>query len=339
MKINTNLVSIAICSRNRRKHLTELLHSLKTMTTNYRFEIVVVEETDNPCQVEGVKYVPHDVKNYGIAYARNLALANSNGEIIVFIDDDCSIHDDWLDNLLMAFFKNSVIGVQGGVTVPAFTNAIGWAETILGFPGGGVRRVLEAKGKNQKSREISTLNCAFRRRVFDKIGGFDEKLRYGGEDYLFAKEACRHGDCLFVPTAMVSHRARGNFVEIWSWFVRRGQAEINVVQSRKYEKANYKAIIRGSLGIKLLLCVLAIVLTSDFITYLLGLAILFYVIVIYKRYYNIWKSSMAPVATLVILPAIKTTMALASDWGRLKSLISRQFVNISKRTQVHAKRN
>ena len=87
MKNNTNLVSIAVCSRNRRKSLANLVHSLKTMKTKYRFEIVVVEETDNPWQVDGVKYIPHKVKNYGIAYARNLALANSNGEIIVFIDD------------------------------------------------------------------------------------------------------------------------------------------------------------------------------------------------------------------------------------------------------------
>jgi len=194
MKNNTNLVSIAICSRNRRKPLANLVHSLKTMKTKYRFEIVVIEETDNAWQVDGVQYIPHGMKNYGIAYARNLALANSNGEIIVFIDDDCSIHANWLNNLLEPFVDNSVAGVQGGVSVPESTNAIGWAESILGFPGGGFKRVLEARGKNQKSREISTLNCAYRRSVFDIIGGFNEKLSYGGEDYLLAKQAFRLGD-------------------------------------------------------------------------------------------------------------------------------------------------
>jgi len=321
MKNNSNLVSIAICSRNRRKHLVNLIHSLKTMTTNYRFEIVVVEETDNPWQVDGVQYIPHGVKNYGIAHARNLALSNASGEIIVFIDDDCSIHDNWLNSLLEPFADDSVTGVQGGVTVPVSTNAIGWAESILGFPGGGFRRVLEARGKKQKSREISTLNCAYRRRVFDIIGGFDEKLIYGGEDYLFAKQACRHGDCLFVPTAMVSHETRSNFLKIWSWFVRRGCADIQVIQTDQFKNVNLWLVLKSSLAVKLMFIIMISIIFSDLIFILIAIGLSGYICLQYVRYFKPWKKTHASPAAILIIPIVKLIMDIAMDTGRLKVLL------------------
>ena len=321
MKYDTILITIAICSQNRRKHLANLVCSLKTMTTNYPFEIVVVEETDNPQQVDGAHYIPHGINNYGIAYARNLALANTNGEIIVFIDDDCSIHENWLDNLLEPFTDDSVNGVQGGVTVSASTNAIGWAESILGFPGGGIKRVFEARGCNVKSREISTLNCAYRKRVFDEIGGFDEKLKYGGEDYLFAKQACRHGDCLYVPTAMVSHETRGKFLKIWSWFVRRGCADIQVCQTDQPKNRYLWSILRRSFAVKLGILLMIGIIFSDLLIILIGIGFLGYTCLQYVRYFLPWKRSQASLAAILIVPLVKLIMDVAMDTGRLKMLL------------------
>lgn len=314
-------ISLMICSKNRRRQLEELISRLKGMDTQYNYEIVVVEETGFPAPLEDVKYVPHPVANRGIPFARNLALSHAKGEIIVFIDDDCMISENWLNKLIEPFEDNSILGVQGGVTPPKKTNSIGWAESILGFPGGGIKRIIEAMGNSRATKEISTLNCAYRKSIIDKIGGFDEKLKFGGEDYIFAKQVSTYGKCLFVPSATVNHESRGNLRKIWSWFVRRGQAEITVIQSRKYKKANYKSIVRGSLGIKFALMVLCGILISDFITYLFGITVLFYGIVIYTRYYKIWEKGHVAFAAFMILPLVKSTMDLAKDWGRLKALI------------------
>jgi glycosyltransferase involved in cell wall biosynthesis len=291
------------------------------MTTNFRYEIVVVEETDNPWQTDGIKYIPHKVKNFGIAYARNLALSNAKGEIIVFIDDDCIIHDNWLDNLLEPLADNSVMGVQGGVTVPAFSNAIGWAESILGFPGGGIKRILEARGEKQKSREISTLNCAYRRRVFDVIGGFNEKLRYGGEDYLLAKHASGLGNCFFVPTAMVSHEARSNFFKIWLWFVRRGCADIQVIQTNQLANANLWSVLKRSLAVKLFSLVVLCFIFPGLMFLLIVVSLSGYLGLQYVRYFMVWKKSHASVAVILIIPIVKMIMDLAMDTGRIKRLV------------------
>ena len=116
------------------------------MTVLHSCEIIVVEETDEPSSLPGIIYVPHPVKNKGIAYARNLALSKASGDLIVFIDDDCTPEDGWIDKLIDPFVDKSTIGVQGGVSIPANASAIGWAETLLGFPDGGIKRIIEADG-------------------------------------------------------------------------------------------------------------------------------------------------------------------------------------------------
>lgn len=314
-------VSILICSRNRRDDLEKIVHQLRNMAARHPFDLVVVEETDEPRALRGVRYYPHPVKNLGFAYARNLSISHATGEIMVFIDDDCLIHDGWLDNLLRPFEDDSVVGVQGGVVVPDGTNAVGWAESILGFPGGGVKRIIEAGGSVRNTIEISTLNCAYRRSVIESIGGFSDRLKWGGEDYILAKKAARHGKCCFVPSAAVCHRARESFRGIWKWFIRRGRAEIGVVRSREHPPANRRSVLKSSFLTKLAaICCLGVIIPSGWI--LTPLFLLFYCLLQYCRNFRVWKKTPAPFRSFLILPFVKLAMDIAMDTGRIKELLS-----------------
>lgn len=313
-------VSILICSRDRRADLEKIVQDLKAMDTIHPFDIVVVEETDAPRPIAGVRYIAHAVKNLGFAHARNLSIAQATGDILVFVDDDCQIGQGWLDNLLHPFADATVVGAQGGVVVPEGTNAIGWAESLLGFPGGGVRRVVDSGGSVQETMEVSTLNSAYRRDVVQAVGGFSHRLRWGSEDYLLAKKACQHGRCIFVPDALVAHRARGSFSGIWDWFVRRGRAEIGVVRSREYAAAGWASVRRSSLLLKLLLLsVLGLFFPMGWL-YVLLLFLPFYSLLQYYRIWPVWRRSAAPFLALVMVPFVKLTMDLAADVGRLKGI-------------------
>ena len=314
-------ISILIVSRDRRNELEHLVRDLHRMETSYSFEIIVVEETDHPRPIDGVKYVPHPVANFGIPYARNLALAHASHEILVFLDDDCILHEGWLDNLLEPFQDKSILGVQGGVTVPESTNAIGWTESVLGVPGGGIARVLRAKGDNEATIQISTLNCAYRKWIVDQVGGFERSLKITGEDYILAKQVCKHGRCLFVPKAMVSHHARGGLIKIWHWFIRRGRAEIDVIRSGKQEMTTIWTVMRSSLMIKLLFLLVFCAMFPPLIVYIFLGAFLAYTFLQYMRCYAIWRKSGAPFMTLALLPVTKFTMDVAMDFGRLRGLL------------------
>ena len=322
----SELVSILICSRDRREDMEELVHSILNMDTIYRFEIVVVEETNTPVKINNTNYISHPVLNRGIPFARNLALSHAKGELVVFIDDDCLIHDHWLDMLLEPFQDSYVVGVQGGVTIPVDTNSIGWIESLLGFPGGGLKRVIESMGKWQETREISTLNCAYRRWVIDKVGGFEKQLKLTGEDYILAKKACEYGRCLFVPDALVSHKARGSFSKIWRWFVRRGRAEVDVIRTGTQEDFDFGTVLKGSLLAKL--CILILIGFLFFFSsgrlipfLLIAIAIPVFMVIQYFRYYKHWRMSAAPFTALLLLPAVKIWMGASVDWGRIRGFL------------------
>jgi len=316
----SDLVSVLICSRDRRKDLETLVCRIKKIDTSYSFEIVVVEETNDPITIEGTRYTPHPVANRGFPYARNLALENASGEIIIFVDDDCHIQAGWLDNLLEPFRDDSVVGVQGGVTVPSGTNAIGWAESLLGFPGGGISRVVLAKGEIKETREISTLNCAYRKWVLDKVGGFDERLKFGGEDYLLAKKACNLDKCVFAPNASVSHAARGNLSKILLWFYRRGRAEVGVLRTGKQKDTTPWTMFKGSVTVKLLLLLTCIVILDWPIAFIV-LIFAAYMSFQYYRYFRPWRLSGALFMALITLPLVKVAMDVGMDLGRFRGII------------------
>lgn len=313
-------VSILVCSRGRRSTLEKLVLSLRKMDTSYRTEVVVVEETDNPSPLNGVRYISHPIANRGFPYARNLAVANASGNIIVFLDDDCVISDGWLNHLLSPLTDSSVVGAQGGVTVPSSSGPIGWAESIIGFPGGGIRRVNQAKGEIRETLEISTLNCAYRKWIFDKVGGFDERLLHGGEDFLFAKKACEHGRCVFVPNAMVFHHPRGSLAKIFFWFYRRGRAEFSLARTGWERKAFISYWLRSSLLLKiLLLLILGSLVSANLL--LFCAVFMFYCVATFLKYFKDCRRCAAPFSAFIILPLAKLVMDLAIDCGRFRSLI------------------
>ncbi|CAB5137943.1 hypothetical protein D3OALGA1CA_3668 [Olavius algarvensis associated proteobacterium Delta 3] len=320
-KEHNGAVSVLVCSKGRRTSLENLVTSIRKIHHRAIPEIVVVEETAHPKPIDGTRYIAHPIANLGIPFARNLALANATGQIIVFVDDDCILADSWLDALIEPILEDkTVVGTQGGVTVPETSNAIGWAESLLGFPGGGITRVLQANGQHRRTKEVSTLNCAYRRLVLEKTGGFNERLKVGGEDYLLAKQACEHGTCVFIPDALVYHEPRGGFGKIWTWFIRRGRAEIDLRKTGKVKDMPWWPFIRGWFLFK----ILAVVLASVFLPYgTIFAAVMLFVLypgIQYARYFRWWHESPAPLSALIVLPAVKMVMDVAMDVGRIRGV-------------------
>lgn len=299
--------------------LDALLVDLGRQAYGGEVEIVVVEETDDPRAPEGVNYVPLPVRNLGIAYARNRALSEANHELVVYVDDDCRVESDWLEKLLAPFADTHVLGVQGGVTVPEGTNAIGWAETLLGFPGGGIGRIHRAAGQWQETIEVSTLNAAYRREAIEQAGGFSEEARFGGEDDLLAKQVAKHGKLLFVPEARVAHLARGSFAAIWHWFVRRGKSEVGLLRAGLARDGYLAFMLRSSLGLKLSITLLTVPWFGGLFPVLLLLAVTG---VTWWRLRWAFKNSTTR-AGAILAPLVRMTMDLAVDAGSLRALAGR----------------
>ena len=312
-------VSVLIITRERREMLDLLLSDLALQDYPGTVEIIVVEESDSPKDIEGVVYVPHPMLNKGIAFARNMSFRHATHDLIVFVDDDCRVDSDWLSKLVAPFKDQTVLGVQGGVTVPDDTNAIGWAETLLGFPGGGITRVVQSHGELQATKEVSTLNAAYRKAAVVEAGGFSDQARFGGEDYLLAKQVAEHGRLLFVPDAIVQHEARGSFAAVWHWFVRRGRAEIELWDNHLAPDGFGLWMVRASFLIKLL----PLLLLSVWSVWPLIIFVTLMVVLNLWRFRWVIGRAEIPATAWLVLPWLRIYMALASDVGRVKSWMAK----------------
>lgn len=224
-------VSIIICTKDRPADLARAIASVRAADEIGReAEIVVVEEADAPRDMPGVRYVhlPRDGRGFG--HARNVGVREAKGDVLLFIDDDCEAGRGWAASLAAPFREDArLLGVAGAVLVRN-CGAIGYAENVLGFPGGGLRYLHEAEGRVVPTRHLSTCNCAYRRQAVLDAGGFIEEARMGGEDFLLAERVSAQGPCLYAPDAVVYHRPRGSFHAIFRWFMRRGQSEVRLVR-------------------------------------------------------------------------------------------------------------
>jgi peptidoglycan/xylan/chitin deacetylase (PgdA/CDA1 family)/GT2 family glycosyltransferase len=218
--------SIAIVSKNRHRILEE---SIRTLTAHLSlvksYEIVVVEEAPVPQPIHGdlVRYHWIPERHFGLGFARDTALKRCRGDIVVFVDDDIRPHKNWFDNLVAPFQNDAVAGV-GGAILPDIRhiNGVGKCISFLGFPAGSIRRWLTSGGQLRETTLISTGNCAFKRKFAERINGFDALLR-GCEDSDFFERLSKTGKTLFVPSAVVFHRQRGTYREVFQWFMKRGK--------------------------------------------------------------------------------------------------------------------
>jgi len=314
-------VSILISTKGRRKLAERLLKSIKGLDyPEDKLEIVVVEETAEPKPIEGVKYITIPPENRGFAYSRNVALRNASHPLVAFTDDDCLVHPQWLRELVSAF-KPGVFGVAGAVLLTE-PSLIGYCESILGFPGGGIKYLVNSDGKLKPTKYLSTCNCAYLKEKIEEVGGFKDQLPTRGTDYLLAKDVSKQYTCLYNPRAIVYHQPRGSFREIFRWFIRRGRGELTSLGLIEDKKGEIIHCFSSSLTLKILVLMLLLsILPVSFLPALIAVMIVYYSLILYRYYfgYRYYKS----LGAWLLVPLVKLVMDLGTDFGRLSFLWKR----------------
>lgn len=207
------LISVAICTRNRAASLELTLRQYyeQRFTGGYAHELIVVDNgsTDATRSVietcgaahPQVRYV-HELQP-GLSHARNAALATARGELIVFTDDDVHPNPDWLDEIAAEFARNPRLGMLGGRVLLAHAGLqkVSYQPSTerqeFAFPASG--------------SFVIGANMAFRREVFERVGGFDTRLGAGAwfagaeEVDLFYRALKAGYTQLYAPNILVHH--------------------------------------------------------------------------------------------------------------------------------------
>jgi GT2 family glycosyltransferase len=314
-------VSVLISTKDRRELLRQSLQSLRQLDyPRERIELVVVEETSTPEDPGADRYVVLPREGRGFAWSRNAALRAASHPLVAFTDDDCVVDREWLRELAAPFRDPEVAAVAGAVLAQP-SGLLGKTEIVLGFPGGGLRRIAEARNELKPVRGLSTVNAAARREILEQLGGFREATGiHGGEDSELFGRLTQDHQALFNPRALVYHRARDSVWGIARWLYRRGISAMGLVRLAPKNRLRLglrelgsSFFLRLAAGMALLFLIRAPMPYA-----ILILAFIYYGVLL-VRYRFAWR----PMGLWVLLltPVTKVWMDAAFDLGRLKGLL------------------
>jgi predicted nucleotidyltransferase len=114
-------VSLCICTKNRNKMLlklfdsiysqTELPHQILIINNGKRFDTEMIMKI-KCLNLMNLKIIDSELGT--ISSLRNLAILESEGDIVSFTDDDCLLSSDWIEKVLSHFKSDPSLEVLGG---------------------------------------------------------------------------------------------------------------------------------------------------------------------------------------------------------------------------------
>ena len=179
-------VSIVITSRpkSRQSDTKQLLASISDQVSK-NFEVVYVTENALTYQCVAtearklglrVKLIRNDSLP-GLSEARNIGALNASGEFIAFVDDDVIVSPDWTRVVEDSFHVNKRIMGITGPAVPLWMNdPANWLPKEFDWLIGCTRWFQSSK--MVEVRNCWGMNMAFRRSVFETVGGFSPRTGY-----------------------------------------------------------------------------------------------------------------------------------------------------------------
>lgn len=208
------LVTVIICTYDRKQTLEGAIHSILGQETDADFEIVVVIDGATDGTSDLIRGMPTaadrpvrcvETSGLGIPSARNRGVEEARGEWIAFFDDDQIAERDWLRELLRTA-RETEAEIVGGVRRLRFAGA---APPALGPL---IREVLGEKdyGPDRVCSNRFTLACTgnilMKKSLFCRIGQFDGSMRLGMSDIELARRALDAGiSSWYTPRAVVWH--------------------------------------------------------------------------------------------------------------------------------------
>lgn len=232
--------SVVVCvyTEERWSQIERALSSIAEQRVRPGQVVVVVDHNPALCQRLAAQYPDLEVIpnkfGRGLSGARNTGIDHSEGDVVVFLDDDAYADSCWLQSLLACYGDESVLGA-GGLVLPDWSSAgrPGWLpEEFLWVVGCSYQGLPETKAE---VRNPVGANMSFRRTAFDRAGYFDSSVGrnakvtrpIGCEETEFSirlRQIWSDGRIIYEPRAVVYHHVDDSR-RTWRYFLDRCYAE------------------------------------------------------------------------------------------------------------------
>jgi len=230
-----NLISIIIPIFNNHELTFECLQSIATSKSNINYELICVDNGSNDETKKALLdwkeqfniAIIENEENYNFALGCNIGFSNANGETAVFLNNDTTVTDYWLDELVKPLHDSTIKAVQPRLLYPDLTvqciGVVFAANQVIGYPiYAGIDSAEPAAKQSRRLKAITAACMAVRATDFAKMKGFDPLFINGQEDIDFCLRLCQsfpEASCYCQATSNVIHYesktpGRGSYIKL-----------------------------------------------------------------------------------------------------------------------------
>jgi glycosyltransferase involved in cell wall biosynthesis len=215
-------VDVVMNTRNRSQLIRYAIDSLQESSWIDFQAYIVDQSTDQetakivePVCLSDSRFHYIHTNTVGLNISRNIGINSGTGQVIAYIDDDCSADPLWLESIVNIYLDDPDTMAVFGKILPDKTNLSDTHErkpdriVPMAFIAHTERRVFQNNRFNLGFGHGA--NMSYRREIFDKVGMFDELLGTGSllkswperdMGYRILKEG---GKIIYTPDALVTH--------------------------------------------------------------------------------------------------------------------------------------
>ena len=319
------MISFILPIRNEKSFINKTLQSIFSQTIDEDFEIIVADGNSSDgtreilknLQINNPNIILIDNPEKIVSTGFNRALNESKGDIIIRVDGHCEIAPDYIQKCLKCLEKINADCV-GGATEHVASGLVGKAIKIAQSSFFGVGGVSFRKNV-EKGQYVDTLAFgAYKREVFDKLGGYDEELVRNQDDEFNFRMIQNDGKIWLDPSIKSTYTQRNSFMGLFKQYFQYGFYKIRVMQKRR-GIASWRHVVPGLFVLTLLVGLSIFLFTGNNIP-ILSLCIPYLSFSLFTTIFELIKTP-SNLISVMILPVTFFILHISYGLGFLTGLI------------------
>jgi cellulose synthase/poly-beta-1,6-N-acetylglucosamine synthase-like glycosyltransferase len=159
----------------------------------------------------------------------NRALAHARGDVIIMLGGHAEIAPDYVSQCVRLLAEKDADCVGGAMETLA-TTPIGQVIALAMSSSFGVGGVAFRTLPDKEMEVDTSVFAAYRRDVFQKIGGLDEEMIRNQDDEFNYRLRAQGGKILFSPSIRSRYYSRATFSSLWRQYFQYGLYKVRVLQ-------------------------------------------------------------------------------------------------------------
>jgi GT2 family glycosyltransferase len=224
-------LSVVITAYNERHAIERCLASLERQKTVRAFEVILIDSSNDGTDTIACRFpfvrVQHFAERKFPGDARNEGMALARGNIIAFLDADCFVESNWIEEVARAH-QSPHLAVGSAIINGSPASLIGWAYYFCEF------NLWVPRRETCEIAEMAACGLSIKRRAFEQCGPFITDTYCSDTAFHWRLAGAGH-KVLLIPSIRVAHTARYQLGEFLRHIAahRRCFARV-VVQEKRY---------------------------------------------------------------------------------------------------------